>query len=282
MTNLLRIIAAALFLVPACAVQAHPGAHVVIDYFTTQIREHPAEQALYIQRGIAYSNDGQFDPALADFRKAEQLGDPAVVAFELGVLHYRKGDFPGARSYLDAFLAKHPGHPGALEYRARLRRDAGDPLGAVADYRAYFASVPRPNPGDYSAAAALLAGVPEQGAAAALALLDEGMARLGLLPQLQRQAIALELARGRVDLAISRQRALEPVLRGSPDWGVEMGELLLRAGRSADARGHFEQAARELAAARPTPARLEMARRAQAGLAATTAAPGGTPAAAVH
>jgi tetratricopeptide (TPR) repeat protein len=258
--------AVALAALLACFAEAHPGAHVVIDHFTAEIEKRPLDQALRIQRGIAYSNDGQFDEALADFLRAEQLGDPIAVAFDLGVLHYRKGDFPASRRYFDLYLEKFPGHAPTLEYRARLRRDADDAAGAIADYRAYFAKVGRPHPGDYSAAATLLATMPTEGAEPALALLDEGMTRLGLIPQLQQQAIAIELQRGRTDRALARQRTLEPILGESPDWKVEMGELLMQAGNKAEAERQFRLAIEQLETLRPTPARRTLLGKAQAHL----------------
>lgn len=251
----------------ACLAEAHPGAHLVIDHFTAEIEERPLDQALRIQRGIAYSGDGQYEQALADFRRAEELGDPVAVAFDLGVLYYRMEDFAGARRCFDIYLDKYPGHAQTLEYRARLRRDTGDAAGAVQDYRDYFARTARPNPGDYSAAALLLSSMPTEGEEPALALLDEGMSRLGLIPQLQQQAIALELRRGRTDRALARQRALEPVLGDSPDWKVDMGELLLQSGNKAEAERQFRLAVEQLETLRPTPARRALRDKAQQRLA---------------
>lgn len=254
----------ALALAFAATLHAHPGAHVAIDYFSARILENPRDQALHIQRGIAYSEDGDYAAALADFERAQELGDPAAVSFDLGVLYYRMRDFDRARMHLDLCLARDPRRAAALEYRARVRRDAGDAAGAVADYRAFFAVSAQPNPGDYAAAAALLAGIEGQGPAAALALLDEGIARLGELPALQREAIALERARGRDDLALARQRRLERPLGASPEWCVGMAELLLANGERAEARAYAERAGRELAQARPTPARIALQQRLEA------------------
>jgi hypothetical protein len=90
-----------------------------------------------------------------------------------------------------------------------------------------------------------------------------------ITPQVQRKAIALELRLGQPDRAIERLRALEPTLGNSPDWKVEMGELLLSAGRGEQAQAWFRKAADQLQGLRPTPARQQLMRRVQAHLDAT-------------
>jgi len=76
---------------------AHPSAQHRIETLSEAIRAKPDEQELYLRRGQAYSNEGQLQPALADLRKAEQLGDPVLAAFDLGVVHYQLGDLQAAR-----------------------------------------------------------------------------------------------------------------------------------------------------------------------------------------
>ena len=49
---------------------AHPGSHEAVEHFSRQIEAHPNDQRLYIQRGIVYSNDGQYQQALDDFQSA--------------------------------------------------------------------------------------------------------------------------------------------------------------------------------------------------------------------
>jgi tetratricopeptide (TPR) repeat protein len=192
----------------ALAASSHPSAEHTISALSQAILERPGDQGLYIQRGSAYSNEGQLRSALVDFQKAESLGDPELVAFHQGVLHYRMERFEDARRYFDTFLIRFPGHAASLEYRARLRRDAGDPVGALADFDAYFAVQSHPNPGDYVSAAELLAGLEGAGIPSALEMLDRGMGRLGVVPQLQQRAIDLEVRRGNPSGAIARLETL--------------------------------------------------------------------------
>lgn len=246
------------FLLAATNVLPHPGAHDKLVYINKQLELKPQDQQLYIHRGSTYSNDGQFDNALADFRKAETLGNPLAVAFELGVLHYRQAKFDAARSYFDAWLQRSPKHAPALEYRARLLRDAGDFKASLADYKVLFALQKRSDPGNYISAAKMLAELDDEGLASAIDMLDQGMQQLGLAPQLQRYAIELELQRKQTAKAIARLGSLQPMLGKSPDWKTDMGELLLLAGKKAEARELFNAATNQLATLRKTPARQQL------------------------
>jgi tetratricopeptide (TPR) repeat protein len=240
---------------------AHPGAHASIAHYSQMIEQQPENYGLYIQRGIAYSNDGQYPAALADLNLAAQRGDPVLVSFDLGVLHYRMGEFEAARKYFDAYLRKFPDHAPCLEYRARLLRDEGAYEASVADFKRVFALQERPNPGHYVSAAEMVSSQGGKGIAPALALLDSGNAKLGLTPQLQQYAIQLELRRKRADLAMARLLTLEPMLGQSPEWKVEMAELCIQTGQTEQASRLLSDAARQLESLRRTPARIELLER---------------------
>jgi len=251
-------------IVAAPSASAHPSALAQAEQLEAEIRAHPGDPLPYLQRGRAFSEEGHAAEALADFEKAAELGDPNDVAFDLGVLHARMGRFDAACQDFDRWLARHPDHPPGLVHRARARRDAGKRAEALADYRAYFAVQPRPNPGDYVAAADLLVGPDGSGIPEALGLLDDGMQKLGLVPQLQGPAIALERRRDRLDLALVRLDALEPSLGTSPDWHVDRGELLSLAGRREEAVAELDAADARLDALRETAARRALRERIRA------------------
>ena len=240
---------------------AHPGASSVIDHYSHELEQAPQDQALYVRRGIAYSNDGQYDLALADFEQAKKLGEPIVVSFNLGVLHYRRGELERARDYFDEYLEVFPDHAPCLEYRARLLRDMGDQAGSVADFQRVFELQERPNPGHYISVSQMLEASGDEGLEQALALLDSGNAKLGITPQLQKHAMQLELQRDRPDLAIERLETLEPMLGKSPDWKVEMAELRLLTGEKEAARQLLQQASVQLNSLRKTPARIALKER---------------------
>jgi len=248
-------------LVGGSAALAHPGQHDQLQQVNRHLEQAPADQDLYIQRGIIYSEGGQYDNALADLLHAQTLGEPVLAAFQLGVLHYRTRDFELARNYLRQYLQRFPNYPPAYDYLARIARDSGDYDLAVAHLQTYFRLQERPNPGLYLAAARMLE--EQRRYEQALVILDQGQATLGAVPQLQRQAIELERARGEPELALGRLQRLGPMLGESPAWQLDMAELLLEVGRRERAAAMIRSARETLAQQRPTPARLDLQQRAE-------------------
>ncbi len=249
-------------------VSAHPSHHHQVERLSLNISQQPASQALYIERGIAYSSGGEFESALEDFKQAETLGDPIKVAFDLGVLFYRMEQFDRAINYFNRCLENNDQHVQALEYRARVLRDAGNSEAAISDFLTLFSLHPQPNPGHYISAAQLMVVSQQYSVDAALMLLDQGQARLGLIPQLQHYAIELELNRGNIQQAITRHQTLQPSMGNSPEWTTAMGEYLRTAGRERQAQDYFQTAYKQLISSKKTSARLALKARLE-GLMAT-------------
>lgn len=244
----------------APAVAAHPGQHDQLQQLDRHLQQAPTDQSLYIQRGMLYSQSGQYPQALVDYHRAQTLGPAVMVDFELGVLHYRMGEFDPAKKYFRAYLAQFGNFPPAYDYLARIAREQGDTDEAIANLEVYFSLQERPSPGLFLAAAQMLeeSGRYEQ----ALYFLDQGLAALGVIPQLQRYAVSLELAREMPALALERMETLRHVLRDSPGWKLEMAQLLLQLGRPADVNSLAQQAQLQLDALRPTPARIALQKQA--------------------
>lgn len=250
-----RRLFAPLLLLPALHGTAHPGAETSIARLGQLIAAHPMQQTLYIQRGGLLAHHGQWQRALDDLALARTLGDPRAAGFELGRLYYHRGEQAQARAAFSAFLSLHPGHPDALLYRARAAQADGDTQAALADYNSHFRQVEKPHPGDLLAAARLLAASGQNGIAPAITLLDQGVARIGPQPQLQRYAIELALSTGNLPAALRRCRELRAILGPGPQWQLEMARLLLLAGRENQARSLLDQAQAQLNELRSTPAR---------------------------
>lgn len=243
-------------------VSAHPGHLDQLERASRLIESDPGNQALYIQRGMLHTDAAQFEEALADFAEAERLGPAEQVALGLGVLHYRAGDLALAASYLDRYLDRFPTDTTALEYRARVARDAGDLDQALASLEAYLHLSAQPTPGHFIAAAEMLH---EKGdTRGALAIIDRGLERLGNIPQLQRQAVRLELQMGQASDAVTRWETVREVLEASPRWKLEMTELLLAAQRPQAAGCLLRSLDSDLATLRATPARQKMQQQASA------------------
>lgn len=261
-----RLAGLLLCIASAGGAHGHAGAHAQIEWLDRQIAKTPDSQSLYIQRGITWSDDGQFEQAATDLAHAESLGDAVNVALAIGILRYRQGDLVAALDYLDRYLGKYPRDTHALEYRARVKRDTGDLAGAVSDFEALFAARPNPDPGYYISAAKMLASNSERGTDAALALLDQGMEQLGPAPQLQQYAIGLETRRKHYPAALERLRSMQDALGSSPQWQVDMGVLLAKTGDMEESREHYLAAQRQLLQSRQTPARQALQQRVDAAL----------------
>ena len=72
----------------------------------------------------------------------ETLGSATAVVTNVEEDHLDHwGSIEAIEAAFDRFLERFPQHPPALEYRARVARDAGDAASALADFEAYFADM---------------------------------------------------------------------------------------------------------------------------------------------
>jgi predicted Zn-dependent protease len=242
-------------LVSSGNVQAHAGDHRALAELDAIIKKSPAEPALLVARGALYSRSGQWDKAERDLRLAETLGPKEDVAFEFGRLYYRRGDNQKALGYIDTYIGAYPKYPPAFLLRARAAGEAEQFDIANESYYTYFSLSPDPQPGEYLAAAQLLASMKPAGINNALALLDMAITRLGLNPQLQRYAMQLELRRDDTEGALDRWYSLEDQLGGTPEWGITLARVLILADSVDEARLAVETVKDRLISLRQTPAR---------------------------
>jgi predicted Zn-dependent protease len=248
----------ALLLLAASRVSAHQGEDHTARELSRHIQNHPGSQSLHIARAASYTRAAQWQRAELDLQRAEALGDPVDVAFNRGLLAFEQADHASARQWFSHYLQRYPNHPQALRYRARAAREQGDPVAAGLDYRQLLESAATPQPGDYLVAARVMADPAVGNTAQALAILDQGLSRLGSQAQLQRLAVTLELRAGRPAAALSRWQTLAPALGQSPAWQLEMAQLLLQTGQPEQAGHWLEKARMTLSLLRNTPARQRL------------------------
>mgnify|MGYP006087507645 FL=1 len=253
--SLLIAVCALSVLISSRTVQAHAGDHRSIAELDNIIRENLVDQSLLVARGALYSRSGQWEKAERDLSRAETIGKKHDVAFEFGQFYYRLGEYEKALQYIDAYIGVYPTRPAAFLLRARAASEAEQFGIASESYQTYFSLSANPQPGEYLAAARLLGSTNPDGINSALALLDRGISKLGLNPQLQRYAMLLELRRDDTKSALSRWYSLKNQLGGTPEWGVTLARLLILADRVADARLAVQAAKARLTTLRQTPAR---------------------------
>ncbi|MDE0755807.1 MAG: hypothetical protein OSB26_14270 [Woeseiaceae bacterium] len=239
---------------------AHAPLSSKLHRLDTLIGQNPADSELLIQRAQVYSDQGDYERSRIDLDLADSLEDSPKSAFIRAVMLYRVGDLEKSRLQLNRTLDANPHNMAALEYRARIHRDLGRNGAALVDFEALIEEQGVVNPGYYLAAAKLKA-TDDIGVAKALLLLDQGILRLGLIPQLQTYAVTLELRLGDTEAAISRHLSLRPLLNNSPDWKAEIARLYTLHDEPDVALGYYRQAQAQLSGLRPTPARQSLANR---------------------
>lgn len=253
------------------AVEAHADLILQIEDLTQQIQKNPTNAELYLRRGELRRIHVEWDLAAVDYDKAEAL-DPALHAVVLarGQLYFDSGWPLSAKACLDQYLTKVPYNAMALVTRAHILTRLELRLAAAQDYARAIALSPEPGPELFIERAQVFSGEGPDYFAEALKSLDEGVKRLGSLVTLQLFAIDLELKQKNFDGALAR---LEKIAEKSPrqeSWLVRRGEILVQAGRPAEAKQSFDAALTALDKLPPTrrnvPAMLELQRRIRAEL----------------
>jgi tetratricopeptide (TPR) repeat protein len=245
---------------------AHADLLPQIDDLTQQIQKSPTNAELYLRRGELRRIHLDWDEAAVDYDKAQALA-PSMDAVILarGRLFFDSGWVLSAKACLDRYLSRVPHNAAALVTRAQILTHLQFRLAAAEDYTRAIAFSPEPGPELFIERAQVFSGEGSTHFAEALKSLDEGVQRLGPLVTLQLLAIDLELKQKNFDGALRR---LDSVAEKSPrkeSWLTRRGEILVQAGRPAEAKRSFHAALAALETLPPTrrnvPAMLDLRRR---------------------
>lgn len=147
-----------------------------------------------------------------------------------------------ARPLIDRYVAKAPGEAEGWFLRGDVLAALGRHEAGAAAYAEGLRRAPHPRPEHYISRARLLAAAPQAGAAAAIAALDEGIARLGPVISLVDYAIALELKGRNYPAALER---IAGTMKHSPrreTWLVRQGDVLVQCGRASEAVASYRAA----------------------------------------
>jgi tetratricopeptide (TPR) repeat protein len=211
------------------------------------IAQNPDSADLLLLRAEHRETHAEWASAEADVRRAAAL-EPgtARIALAFGRVAFGRGRFAEALRH----FATVPGAE-ARVWRSRTLAQLGRQEPAHAELVTALRALDAPTPELFLECAGLTA-TPE----AALADLDEALARLGPIVAVLERAIALELQLGRTDSALARLDALAAMAERKETWLKRRGDVLAHAGRTAEAR---EAYARALAAIHALPAWLRAA-----------------------
>jgi tetratricopeptide (TPR) repeat protein len=246
---------------------AHGDTHEMVKAVTEELRSRPRDPDLYIRRAELHRRHGDFDLALADYETASRYASPPPASLDLmrGLL-FLEAKWPfAARAYLDRYLGRETNHVVALAARARANLELKDRDAAIRDFDAAIRHSSEPRPELYIERAQALVTAEGSRLQEAVDGLDEGMRRLGPVVTLQLQAIDLLLRMRQTNAALSR---VDRIIEQSPrkeTWLARRGEILMQAGRWAEANEAFTNAIAQLAtlppARRSVPAIQELEKR---------------------
>ncbi len=241
--------AAALAAAPAFA---HGDLHEQIEAISARIHADPSNAQLLFQRAELYRDHEEWALSAADYDHAEKLAPGnVVVRLGRGRLWLAMGKLDAARVEFDAFVAAQPDNAAARADRAQLAQAQGRFADAADDYAVAIAHADPVDSELYLGRARALAA--DGKTDAAIACLDEGSGKLGHPPTLGLLAVELERDRGHYDAALARIDALRAGATRQEAWLERRGDVLLVAGRSADAKQAWADA---LVALNALPTRL--------------------------
>jgi tetratricopeptide (TPR) repeat protein len=234
------LMAAALLQPPAT--RAHGDLDGQIEGVSARLRAEPRNAGLLLRRAELLRQHEQYARAARDYDAAEAV-DPRLpgIALGRGQMLRATGALGPAEAELDRFLAMVPRSIEGRVARARTRAARADWSGAAADYSVAIdiaGTSPEPEHLVERARALQRAGDVD----GAIAGLDAGMAIVGDAPTLGLLAIELEGERGRWDEALRRLDALRAKATRQETWLERRGDLLARAGRSAEAGDAWREA----------------------------------------
>ena len=219
----------------------HGDVHERIVTLTAEIARHTNDAMLYVQRGELYRVHRDWQQALADYDRAQQL-NPSLTRIDVcrGRLWLESDQPKAALAPLTRYLSGITNDAEAFSIRARAHAKLGAHGEAARDFSRAVAIQPSGSPELYIEGAQSLAAA---GASAeAIQLLDAGIRRMGPLVTLQLTAIELERELRRYDAAVARVDAVMARLQRKESWLVRRARILTEAGRTKDAQESYRAA----------------------------------------
>ena len=227
------------------SVLAHGPLHEQITNVTAQLARHPEDVALLLHRGELNRLDERSHEARADFLHAQRL-TPDSVAPQLGLgrLALDLNQPAEAVTALASFVAHETNHVEGHLLLARALVRSGHAEAAVAHFNRALTVSADPRPEWFIERSRAQIARPGANQAEALAGLDEGLAKLGPVPNLQLAAIELELQRAAFDNALHRLDTVIALSERQEHWLMQRGDILRQADRISQARSAYVAASK--------------------------------------
>ena len=261
-------LAGALAATPATA---HESLDEALAHVDAELSADPRDAELWRRRASLERSGGDLERARADLAQACALGlAPAAAERERGLNARGEGRLAAAESHLQRARELAPLDVEALVAHAETLAELGRSRAAADAYARVIELAPHAGPEIFLARVRALAAGGDASLAEALHALDEAEARLGPVPALTQEGVALELRAGRTDAALARLERASAPTRRRESWLVQRAEILESAGRSQEAASEYAAALASLdrlpPTRRATPASLTLASRAREGI----------------
>jgi len=223
--------------------RAHGSLHDLIHELDRQIGLHRDDATLYLRRAELFRLDGQSESARGDYEYALTL-DPGLREATLGLAMLLRddGDMRSALNEIDELLSVSPQNAPAHLLRAEVLTDLDQWSMALVSMELALLNDARPSPDTYLRYARMLVANEFPDTTRALAVLDEGMERLGVIVSLQLYAIELDETRGCYDQALERVDLLVPRFDREEVLLTRRGEILESARRPLEALVTYTEA----------------------------------------
>lgn len=217
-------------------VEAHGNDFEMIFSLTQQLAKSPGDVGLLLERAEVWRAHGELDVARQDLEAAlaaQPRFQPARV--RLAMVARDQGRLEEALKLLDVAALAEPGQPVIRSVRAGVYLRLGRPAAAVSDLDSILKSDVEPAPELYLDRARAQLGLPKPNTNAVVAGLDQGIERMGPVPSLHLMALDLEEQSGQVEAALRRMDGLARESARKERWLERRGDVLLKAGRAAEA-----------------------------------------------
>lgn len=229
-----------ILLLPILPLSAHPDPSHTLEHLEKHLTATPDDSALLRQKANLLLSTGH--PALArpivDHLLTLHEGQPEDLLLDARIRHAENDATAPAKA--SALVTAYPEFASGWSFLSRIEDEQGHRDLAILALRRALDLSPHPSPTDVLTCAAWLEdrdNNPE-----AIAVLDQGLAKIGVLAGFHQKAISLEIKLGRYDAALHRIDVLAARFRPSVELSLQRAAILEKAGRYHEAAASYDSA----------------------------------------
>ena len=213
-----------------------------LEAVNKRIQASPEDGRLLVERSRLLIMAQNFDQALADLDQANRLTPLPEIDREKAQVYLAAGWYETGLEHANRHLARFADDVDGYLVRARLNARLGRTGEAGADFGSVLERMKKPTLGLYLERAQVLATQDGAYLNEALNTINQGIKNLGPVVTLENAALEIEMRQGRYDAAIARVDEVTERMPRKDTWLARRGDILVQAGRLAEARRAYQQA----------------------------------------